>query len=74
MPRIYDEMSTPAEMTADCQALGARMPHLARAARKVMTPATSIHFEDYPREVPKREITSDAAAVRLANALELHLD
>ena len=34
----------------------------------------SIHFEDYPREVRKREIAVSDAAARLANALHLHLD
>ena len=47
---------------------------LARAAEAATEPAPSIHFEDYPREVPKREIRITEAAQRLANALELHLD
>ena len=37
-------------------------------------PAPSIHFEDFPREVPKRDIRVSDAAARLANALHLHLD
>ena len=39
-----------------------------------MEPAPSIHFEDFPREVPKRDIEVSDAAARLANALHLHLD
>jgi len=47
---------------------------LERAARKVVEPAPSIHYEDYPREVTKRDVGVDAAAQRIANALHLHLD
>ena len=35
---------------------------------------SSSHFDDFPREVVKREITVSEAAARLANALHLHLD
>ena len=37
-------------------------------------PAPSLHYDDFPREVPKREIRIDEAAQRLADALHLHLD
>ena len=47
---------------------------LARAARKVTETAPSIHFDEFPREVPKRDIQISEAAQRLANALHLHLD
>jgi hypothetical protein len=69
----YDDLATPAQMREDCRAAGRHL-RLERAAEKVSRPAPSILFEDYPREVPKREITISAAAQRIANALELHLD
>jgi hypothetical protein len=69
----YDDASTPQEMSADCLAAGRNL-HLENAARAAVGPAPSIHFEDYPREVSKREIRVSDAAARLANALHLHLD
>ncbi len=69
----YDDASTPQEMSADCRAVGENL-HLRKAARAAVQPAPSIHFEDYPREVTKREIRISDAATRLANALQLHLD
>jgi hypothetical protein len=69
----YDDLATPAQMREDCRATGRHL-RLQRAAAQVTRPAPSIHFEDFPREVPKREIAVSAAAQRIANALELHLD
>jgi len=69
----YDELGTPAQMRADCRA-ASRNLRLERVAGRLLGPAPSIHFEDYPREVPKREIRFPEAAQRIANALELHLD
>lgn len=69
----YDELGTPAQMTADCRAASANL-RLQRAADMALGPVPSIHFEDFPREVPKREIRVSEAAQRIANALELHLD
>ncbi len=69
----YDDASTPQEMSADCRAAGQNL-HLQKAARAAVEPAPSIHFEDYPREVAKREIRISDAAARLAGALHLHLD
>jgi hypothetical protein len=69
----YDDFSTPQQMHADCEATGRNL-HLERAARAAVEPAPSIHFEDFPREVGKREIEVSEAAARLANALHLHLD
>ena len=40
----------------------------------VAEPSPSLRFEDYPRDLPKREITINEATARLANALHLHLD
>lgn len=70
----YDDLATPHEMYSDCQATRQRMPGLERAARAAVAPAPSIHFEDYPREVAKRDILISGAAAQLANALHLHLD
>ena len=72
----YDDFSTPQQMHADCEATGRnlRLPQLERAARAAVEPAPSIHFEDFPREVTKRDIRVSDAAARLANALHLHLD
>ncbi len=69
----YDDLSTPAEMSADCRAAGVNL-HLQKAARAAVEPAPSIHFEDYPRDVAKRDIRISDAAARIANALHLHLD
>ena len=69
----YDEASSPEEMSADCRAAGRNL-RLRRAAASAVGPAPSIHFDDYPREVGKRDIRISDAAARLANALHLHLD
>ncbi|QYJ04692.1 hypothetical protein KUV85_03145 [Nocardioides panacisoli] len=84
----YDEIDTPTDQHADCQAVGRALglsvsstegspvvPHaLAKAAEQAVRPAPSIHFDDYPREIPKTDIPVSEAAQRLANALHLHLD
>ena len=73
-PRLaYDDASSPAEMSADCREVQ-HLLRLERAARAAVRPAPSIHFEDYPREVGKRDIEISEAAARLADALHLHLD
>jgi hypothetical protein len=69
----HDEPATPTEMVADARAVVSSL-RLERVARAAVQQAPSIHFEDYPREVDKREIRVSAAAARLANALHLHLD
>jgi hypothetical protein len=73
---VYDDFASPQQMHADCEAIGQnlRLPRLEQAARAAVEPAPSIHFEDYPREIDKREIRISDAAARLANALHLHLD
>lgn len=68
----YDDLETPAQMHADCLAIGDSL-RLERVARAASRPAPSIHFADYPREVPKRDIAVSDAAARLAGALHLHL-
>ncbi len=73
----YDDPATPAEMHADCEAVGRNLGlerRLERAAESAVGPVPSIHFEDFPREVPKRDIEISEAAARLANAFHLHLD
>ncbi|MBM9461386.1 hypothetical protein JK386_15900 [Nocardioides sp. zg-536] len=67
----YEEIATPADLHADFMAVNRE---LARAAVKATRPAPSIHFDEFPREVAKRDIAISAAAQRLANALHLHLD
>ncbi len=71
----YDDVDTPQQMHADCAAVGQHLPRLEKAARlAVQQDVPSLHFEDYPREVKKRDIEVSEAAARLANALHLHLD
>ncbi len=72
-PRAYDELSTPAQMRADARVAVANL-RLERAARAATRQPPSLRFEDYPRDVAKREISVSEAAARLANALHLHLD
>ncbi|WP_435769302.1 hypothetical protein [Nocardioides sp. SYSU DS0651] len=67
----YEELSSPSEMQADCEAVSRR---LEQAAARATRPAPSIHYDEFPRDVPKREIEISEAAQRLANALHLHLD
>ncbi|MBC2933447.1 hypothetical protein [Nocardioides sp. zg-1228] len=72
-----DELGTPAEMAADGRAASRNLglqSRLERAARAAGRPAPSLHFDDYPAEVGKREIRVSEAAARLAGALHLHLD
>ncbi len=78
----YDDLSSVSDMGADCEAAG-RALHLsvgrdaveaAALARAARRPAPSIRFDDFPREVVKRDIEVGEAAQRLANALSLHLD
>jgi len=73
----YDDPATPSEMRADCEAVGHNLGlqrRLERAAESAVRPAPSIHFDEFPREVGKRDIKISEAATRLANALHLHLD
>jgi hypothetical protein len=73
----YDDPSTPSEMTADCRAAEARLSlptSFETVARAAARPAPSLRFEDFPREVPKREIHPTVAARRIAAAMDLDLD
>ncbi len=69
----YDDFASPQQMHADAEAVGHNL-RLERVARAAVEQAPSIHFEDFPREVGKRDIRISDAAARLANALHLHLD
>lgn len=78
----YDDLACVSDMGADCEAAG-RALHLAvgreaaaaaSVARAARRPAPSICFDDFPREVRKRDIEVGEAAQRLANALSLYLD
>jgi hypothetical protein len=60
----YDEIDSLAEMRVDAAAV----------ARALRLGPPSLEYDDFPREVPKREIAVDEAAARLANAQHLHLD
>lgn len=69
----HAELPSTSEMAADCRQVVSAL-RLERVVQAASRPAPSIRFEDYPREVAKREIRVDAAAARIANALHLHLD
>ena len=64
----HAELGSTREMAEDCRA-ATRHLRLERAVRRMGSPAPSIRFEDYPREVAKRDITVSDAAARLAEAL-----
>jgi hypothetical protein len=69
----YDEIDSPATMREDAAATG-RALRLDRVARAAAAGAPSLEYDDFPREISKREIAVDDAAARIANALHLHLD
>jgi hypothetical protein len=69
----YDDLASARDMQVDARATGRNL-RLDRVARAAARPAPSIRFEDYPRDVPKRDVPVSAAAQRIANALHLHLD
>jgi len=60
-------------MYADARA-ARRNLRLERVSKAAAAPAPSLQYDDFPREVPKREIRVAEAAQRIANALHLHLD
>ena len=69
----YDELASARDMQTDARVVERNL-RLDRVARAAVRPAPSIEYDDYPREVAKPEIKISAAAQRIANALELHLD
>jgi hypothetical protein len=70
----YGELDSPAGMRDDCAAVDTHLPRARALARAAARPAPSVHFEDYPREVAKRDIGIEEAAARLARALHLELE
>jgi hypothetical protein len=66
----YDDPSTLHDMCADCRTIGVKLRY-DRIAKAAARPAPSLRFENYPREVTKREISIDQATARLAAALYL---
>jgi hypothetical protein len=72
----YDEIDSPAHLREDAAAarLALHRRQGSRVARAVAAGPPSLAYDDYPREVPKREIEVGEAAARIANALHLHLD
>jgi hypothetical protein len=69
----HDELDAVSRQREDCAAVG-RALRLDRVARAVVAGPPSLEYDDYPREVPKRDIRITDAAATLANALHLHLD
>ena len=69
----HDELGSPSQLRADCAAVGRNL-RLERVARAAAAGPPSLEYDDYPREVPKRDIRVSEAATRIANALHLHLD
>jgi hypothetical protein len=68
MSHASDDFATPQQMRADCLEAGRNLG-LERAAAKAVGPVPSLRYEDFPREVTKREIRVSDAAARLARAL-----
>ncbi len=55
-------------MYDDCRSIGVKL-RFDRIARAAARPAPSLHFEDFPHDLSKPEISVSAAAARLATAL-----
>jgi hypothetical protein len=72
-PFAWEEPDTLAQMASDCRAAGVNL-RLDRVGRAALRPSPSILFQDFPRDLPKREIQVPEAARRIADALHLHLD
>ena len=64
----HSDLTSTREMADDCRAT-TRNLRLERAVRAAVSAPPSLHFEDYPREVTKRDIRVSEAAARLAEAL-----
>ena len=69
----HDELDSVSRQRADCAAVGRNL-RLERAARAIVVGPPSLEYDDFPRDVAKRDIAVSEAAARLANALHLHLD
>jgi hypothetical protein len=69
----HDELPAPGQLREDCAAVGRNL-RLDRVVRAAVAGPPSLEYDDFPREVLKRDIRVTDAATRLANALHLHLD
>ena len=75
----YDDHASTSEMVTDCRAIEVALDlprartAAERTARAAVQPLPSLRYDDYPREVPKRDLTVDEAAARLGAALDQHL-
>jgi hypothetical protein len=69
----HDELDAVSRQREDCAAVG-RVLRLDRVARAAVAGPPSLEYDDYPREVAKRDLRFTDAAARLADALHLHLD
>lgn len=64
----HADLASTSEMADDCRATRRNL-RLERAARAAVSAPPSLRYEDYPREVAKREIRVSEATARLAEAL-----
>jgi hypothetical protein len=71
----YDDQDSTVKMHLDCTACAAEMG-LATAplSPELLGDVPPITYDEFPREVGKREITISEAAAHLASRLHLHLD
>jgi hypothetical protein len=69
----HDELDSVSRLREDCVAVGRNL-RLERVARAAVAGPPSLEYDDYPREIPKRDIRISDAAAALADALHLHLD
>jgi hypothetical protein len=69
----HDELDTPTRLREDGAAVG-RALKLERIADAAVAGAPSLAYDDFPREVGKRDIEVTEAAARIAAALNLYLD
>ena len=69
----HDELDTVSRQRADCAATGRNL-RLERVSRAAVAGPPSLEYDDFPRDLAKRDIAVSEAAARLANALHLHLD
>ncbi len=72
----YDDQDSAHQMHADCTACASRvtLPRRRIDDAQLTMPAPSLEFEEFPREIPKREIRVSDAAAHLGARLHLHLD
>lgn len=64
----HAELASTSEMAHDCRATSRNL-RLERAVRAAVSAPPSIRYEDYPRDVAKRDIRVSEAAARLGEAL-----